>query len=117
MWLFTTYGFYSIVKKMFGNQKEPFQVRSRAKEDLLNIIKAADINRKVIETPEADYHFRITVDNDDLSKILQTLQDGLDYDNFKAAVGKVKGQTDKLDSYHRIWAEMYHYQGLKDGHN
>jgi len=113
MWLFTKYGFYSIVKKKFGNQVKPFQLRARKQKDLENLIRIAMLETKITETLQADYHYRITVDEKELIWILEVLADHLDYENFKSMIAGQADQKDKLSAYHNIWAAMYSFQNQK----
>jgi hypothetical protein len=54
VWCFAKFGGYSIVR--CHGKTDQWQVRSRAREDLLNLIKAADLrDQKVIETLGRDY--------------------------------------------------------------
>ncbi len=113
MWIFTKQGFFSIVKKKYLDQPKPFQVRARSLQDLENLIKEAQLDEEVIETPYADYFFRIIADDKDLEKILTVLQQDLKYENFKDMVGRQKDQRDKLEAYHKVWNVMYNYQNKK----
>ncbi len=110
MWLFTKYGFYSIVKKQFGDQVKPYQIRAREEKDLQNLISKVGLDESVISTLHADYHYRIIVDDDELSKILKFLQDNIDYDNFKSEVARNSDQRGKLNAYHKVWGVMYDIQ-------
>jgi len=86
MWLFTKYGFFSIVKKQFKEDDPPFQIRSRESGDLKNPCRLCELEKEIIHTPHADYHYRITVDQLDLNKIMNCLEDSIDYDNFKSMI-------------------------------
>jgi len=115
MWLFTKYGFYSIVRKPFSGIKEtyeekPFQVRSRIKDDLNNLKKAAEIESEVIETKNSDYRYRMFVGKEDFLSVMNALVDSVDYPNFKNEVAKHRDQRHKLHSYHDIWRLMYNIQ-------
>jgi len=111
MWLFTKHGFYSVVKKKFGDQVKPFQVRGRSKGDLVNLIERCHLDEKVIHTPHADYHYRITVDGEELNRIFELMQKSLDYENFKSMIADQSGQSSKLVAYHEIWNSMNKFQG------
>jgi hypothetical protein len=113
MWIFSKQGFFSIVKKKYLDQPKPYQIRARSLNDLENLIKAADLEEEIIETPYADYFFRIIADQADLEKIFNILQKELKYENFKNMVGRHEDQRDKLDAYHKIWKTMYNYQNEK----
>lgn len=110
MWLFTKYGFYSVVKKKYADQVKPFQIRARKLDDLLNLKLHVNLTEEVIETKHADYHYRLVIDEEELNAIIKFTVDNIDYDNFKNEVGRQENQRDKLVSYHKIWDVMYGYQ-------
>lgn len=99
MWLMTKYGFYSIVQKSPGC----YHVRSREKQDIENLIKAANLSSDISihESSEADYRFRIIVDQAILTSIFQYLGSSIDYDNFKGRIDRTTDQSHK--PYHRVW--------------
>lgn len=52
MWLFTIYGFYSVVRGSGG-----WHIRSRVKEDLAKLQEVAGVKAPVIESPSpSDFH-------------------------------------------------------------
>lgn len=98
MWLMTKHGFYSIVQK----QPNEYHVRSRERKDLENLSAAVPLpNAKIIETPQADYAYRIIVDKDKLLAILARLGETLDYSNFKGKIDSTPDQAHK--PYHEVW--------------
>jgi hypothetical protein len=106
MWLFTTAGFFSIVAK--GGRD--FQVRARARKDLVRLNHTAKLRLEIIETPHADYRFRVEASAAEVQRMLFALFLGIDYSNFKSAVGEIADQRDKLGPLHTIWREMFDYQ-------
>lgn len=110
MWLFTKYGFYSIVKKKFGDQVKPFQIRARTKVDLENLKDQVSLEENIIETLHADYPYRLIVNEDELARCMEAFKRNIDYDNFKNEVARHTDQKNKLDAYHDIWRVMYEYQ-------
>jgi len=108
MWIFSKRGFYSIVEdKLLPNK---WQVRARTRVDLENLINANNLQVKLIETPHADYRFRIVVDATQFVSIMSGFAKDVTYTNFKDAVKHVKGQQDKLDILHQIWVLMWKLQ-------
>jgi len=113
MWIASKFGFFSMVKK-----GEEWHVRARAKKDLNNLLRAVfpKVSMykvkgiKILSWDKADYKYRIVIDARVLSRIFMVLEDTLDYDNFKAEVGKTAGQKNKLDIYHHWWSDMRRYQ-------
>ncbi len=102
MWLMTTYGFFSIVRK--GEQE--FHVRARVKEDLERLRAAAGLTEPVLTTRPADYRYRLVVGQDGIRRIMDILARSITYPNFKEQVGRQPDQKDKLPAYHRIWEIM-----------
>lgn len=112
MWIASKFGWFSIVKEKSG---PGFMVRARSRADLEQLTAAvAACNEEklpaIIETPEADYRFRIVIGNSQLWDVMEALVESVDYSNFKGEIAKTKGQRDKLEPYHRIWSVMAGYQ-------
>jgi len=107
MWLATQHGFYSIVQK----DHDLYFIRARVRKDLENLKALAQLDREVLEWPEADYRYRVKVDFEDLLEVLVQLCGALDYPNFKARVYEREDQADKLGRYHRFWEMMADLQG------
>ncbi|MFZ4696084.1 MAG: hypothetical protein ACOYMV_13245 [Verrucomicrobiia bacterium] len=109
MWLFTRFGFYSIVRKDDG-----IHVRGRVRKDLENLKQAAKLDGDILDWrrpkpggAKADYPYRIILtDNADLRKVMRLLADTLDYDNFKNRVATLPDQRAKLGAYHEVWGLM-----------
>lgn len=125
MWLFTTDGFFSAVE----NKKDSnlIHVRSRWKEDLENLKRAliksslestfdyplhresnASWNNgmkalEIIDTPSADYPFRIDVPRDEWIIFVTTASLRINYSNFKEAIAEKEESNDRLERYHNVW--------------
>lgn len=109
MWIASKYGFYSIVKK-----EDVFHVRARCRADLENLRVASGIDDDVKESyPGSDYPWRLIVGGESLAKVFDSLEESIDYGNFKGMIGGTPNQRNKLDAYHRIWAEMNRWQESK----
>lgn len=89
MWLFTKYGFFSVVcahKKAGEVDYNTFQVRARVREHLENLLvqfKWTLNGYKIFETKDSDYQFRIFVAREDWSNVMSSMEDQIDYTNFK----------------------------------
>lgn len=105
MWICSTLGYFSIVKK-----EGDFYVRARTPKDLENLKKAAGINDEVKQFPNTDYVARLIVDKKTLDKIYGALQNTINYPNFKDEIHDSPSQRDKLGYYSKIWEIMYTYQ-------
>lgn len=116
MWLFTKFGFYSVVKAEHTRKKGLFQIRARHDADLMNLKNEVNIlaKKKIHRYPDADYRYRIFVWGSELSEVFVTLQDKLDYSNFKNEVVATPNQKEKYGYYTKVWGVMYGYQRAKE---
>jgi len=105
MWIFTKYGFISIVQH--NSMPGHFQVKSRVIDPLEQLWPSHEID--VIEW--ADYRFRITIPKDEVVPIIVRELEGVSYTSFK-------NQCEGEEGYHyaltRVWAIMYNYQQRKE---
>lgn len=99
MWLMTKSGMYSIVFK-----EEVYQVRSRVRKDLQNLIEGVNFTGEITETGNSDYPFRIYVDMEGLLLVLGFLATEVNYDNFKDMIAETPDQRHKLKFYEEIWS-------------
>ena len=112
MWLITTTGFYSIVEKPWDKKDGTLTVRARAKTDLESL-RAAGLPElgDVKEDTDADYRFRAQAPKSAVARAVQTQVEGIDYDNFKTAVGKRQGK-ERAHTYLDVWAAL---RPIQDG--
>src|SRR5882762_95483 len=97
MWIFSQDGFYSIVQKGEG-----FHVRTRLKQDLVNVGLVATKSYA-----GSDYPWRAILANQvELQKLMGKLGSSIDYPNFKAHVSERPDQKHRVPAYHQIWAIM-----------
>lgn len=120
MWIFTQYGFFSVVCAREGNgsMSQPvdcdrMMVRARAKKHLVALRKRfnqqlADL--PILETDNSEYRYRVFISKTVWSTIQSALAEEIDYDNFKSAVGKAGSDSDYLESLHNVWSVMYRLQ-------
>lgn len=89
MWLCTTLGFFSIVRKEY----ETFHIRARSRADLESLLAAlgkgsATASRPALQCvtsyPGSDYPWRILCPASELPRVFTTLQETLCYENFKS---------------------------------
>lgn len=105
MWIITTVGFFSIVRK----GKEPvLTVRARRLEDL-DRLKAKYLPSLAIEkrraTVDTDYPFRGTVDQTSFAMALADMALSIDYPNFKDAAKAEQG-ADVGQVYMTVWSDL-----------
>mgnify|MGYP000919482379 CR=1 FL=1 len=109
MWIFSKYGFYSIVKKPYTGEKGNVQIRARLKNDIIKLKEVAGLDHDIKVDEHADYPYRIIVEDADLTKVMKVLEESIDYSNFKdtvhaldhSAIGKFRNRA-----YMNVWAEM-----------
>lgn len=106
MWLFTTDGFFSAVQV----RKEPeyLLVRARIRNDLVNLLRVVKKPKtKIMETPKADYPFRIVLHKLDWTYYLVSACHEIDYDNFKSRIKDIPRHRAYLD----VWSTMRGIEG------
>lgn len=90
MWLFTRYGFFSVVQD--HQKRKNVLIRARNRKHLEDLFVSLDFHtphsaKEVIEeTPDRDYRYRVSVDRRAYAGLLQSLAMDLDYPNFKDSV-------------------------------
>jgi len=112
MWIFTPFGFFSVVS-MRGNT-DLLLVRGRVRNDLIamhhalrTIATSHDLRHpSAVETnAHADYPYRCTVHRRTFVQAFTHWIDvDLTYPNFKDEVGRV--DTDRAHVYHEVWAVL-----------
>lgn len=108
MWLFTTMGFFSATRSAVEPDK--FQIRARVRNDLVCLMDTLGFFETILETPEADYRYRIIVDPETFGQICAALPDQVTYTNFKGAMAQFPEQKAKLPALHDVWAVMQRLQ-------
>lgn len=109
MWLFTRHGFYSVVRDTYSRDRDHMAIRARDREHLENLGKLVDSGR-IIETPEADYRWRIVVPRRVwLERIMPALAEDVEYTNFKKSV---PNDTYDVGNWilHDMWETLYRFQ-------
>lgn len=124
MWLFTVYGFFSVV--CVKNDHTIVMVRARRKEHLVKLQAAAMrgnythedeiAEAEILDQPGSDYRWRIKVNREAWANFAFHLSMGIDYNNFKSEVSRVQGSTPKAagdtssktytSALHDIWSVM-----------
>jgi 8-oxo-dGTP pyrophosphatase MutT (NUDIX family) len=103
MWIFTTFGFFSIVQKT-GEQR--LTVRARASEDLDRL--RADYMPELSATVTGagtDYPHRAFIEREALAGGLSRIAGDLRYPNFKTEVARVLGGR-RAHLYGRVWEDL-----------
>jgi hypothetical protein len=100
MWVFTQYGFYSIVHK--DSDEHHLLVRARFRGDLERLRKKEPRLGRTIVTEDADYRFRAFIPREAAAELFATLMRELMYANFKAHAAEFLG-NEHLSAYHEVW--------------
>lgn len=110
MWIFTTFGFFSIVAHR--EKPEHLLVRARQRTDLFNLLQKLPQGYKKpepFEDPYADYRWRAVVERPAVAFLLSRICDQMAYDNFKNAVAESQG-LDRAKLYSAVWSTVRHLQ-------
>jgi hypothetical protein len=109
MWVFTTFGFFSVVQHR--GKPDRLLVRGRVRADV------EALARRLVEplqhTPNADYPYRVEVDRLDFATVMTEAVDGVDYDNFKNAVAEQQGAV-RATVYHDVWQDLLLLQSRRE---
>lgn len=102
MWLFTEYGFYSIVQK---SGEDCLTVRARVKADLDALRKRVPELSSTVTGGGTDYPYRAFVSHEALAAGMADTVKSIDYSNFKNRVADNLGRS-RESVYHRVWAAL-----------
>lgn len=106
MWIMTTVGFFSIVRKP-SDDADTLTVRSRVRDDLKQLRKAYLPNLSLIaENTGSDYPYRAQVDRSELANALGRMILDLNYSNFKDEVYRQQGLK-RAKAYGLVWEVLY----------
>lgn len=108
MWLFTVDGFYSAVKDAYCQEGE-IVVRSRQREDLQRFLKRVGLKGKILEFPEADYLYRVTVPHTAWTDYVTRMATELNYPNFKRTIANT-GDHERHHTYGECWFALRTWQ-------
>jgi len=109
MWIFTTFGFFSVVQKPVspGAPSGKLVIRSRVPGDL-EALKADYMPEmgEIIATPDGDYKFRAAITHAAFAEGMAKVALDIDYDNFKTEVSMRAGY-DRAQVYHEVWKAAF----------
>lgn len=113
MWLFTKYGFFSVTQHT--KRRDNIQIRARTDQDLRDLKDAfPPLDRcPIIETPDADYRWRLIVQRWKWEIVGAHLVADIDYGNFKGKIATIPTQREKGPMLHDIWDVHHRYQQRK----
>lgn len=106
MWLFTRYGFLSVVRDV--NNAGRVLIRARRRDHLERLCGRFGLTAaKIQETPENDYPFRLFVGRAVWIGVAWAMAEDIDYGNFKDEVQRSEGATEYERSLHSVWGTMH----------
>jgi hypothetical protein len=103
MWIFSKDGFFSAVEHL--DNAENLMVRARCREDIERL--AERLGAEVVQTPDADYAYRITLSKQAFADYMRDAVMDLDYPNFKSACA---GHGTRARAYMNVWSAMRRLQ-------
>ena len=130
MWIFTTIGFFSCVcghPAKYGDPADTSVVMIRARErSSLAALKSLVYKHEggleatalglainaaeIVESPDNDYRFRITIPQDVFPSLMFFLAAQVKYDNFKSATMAAQGRSLYESALHSVWHVMHALQ-------
>ena len=108
MWIFKNNAFVSIVEDK--DWPDALWVRARVAGDLERFFEGTDAALDVIETPDADYRFRVCVSREIAAKAVTTAVESVDYVNFKNSISNDKAGDRRHHAYLDVWRAMFRFQ-------
>jgi hypothetical protein len=110
MWIFTTFGFFSIVHKQGSPQ---LTVRARVSEDLDQLRERyLPSLSPTIAGAGTDYRYRATVSHEHLALAMAAIARDVDYPNFKSAVARQQdGRREAV--YHKVWDALWQLERIE----
>jgi hypothetical protein len=126
MWLFTKYGFFSVVCARRGKgesvklDQKLLMVRARDRDHIEGLKRrfSRELGSYGIkESPSNDYRFRIFVPRKVWLGVARALAADIDYGNFKSEAARTQGKAgdDYIDVLHTVWSVAYRAQSKKYG--
>lgn len=121
MWLFTRYGFYSIVSARQGGRRhgpidpDQLMVRARRREHLEALqarFPEALGSVPIADSTDTDYAHRIVVPKATWVRVAAALAEEIEYGNFKSEVASHLGAGGAAYEHalHEVWSVMYGLQ-------
>ena len=118
MWLFTQYGFFSVVcardltGKTKGIDPNTFMVRARSRQHLESLqSRCAELRGfEIADTKDTDYRYRLVVPKPVWEKVASELTAEIDYGNFKSRAYETAGDKHYVNALHDVWEVMHRLQ-------
>lgn len=111
MWVLTTTGFYSIVKKP-SDPPGKLTIRSRIREDLLKLKPYLPSMEYIVESDDSDYRYRTFASPEDVAEALSKIAVEINYSNFKDRISQDSPHRGFI--YSQVWAELLRLENLDE---
>ena len=102
MWIMTTDGFYSTVKK--PDQTDALTVRARVKKDLENLLDKLKLGVEIRTGVGTDYPYRITIKQEEWAEYLHKAAMDIGYSNCKDSLAL--SDNNRHYVYFRCWEAL-----------
>ena len=103
MWILTTVGFFSVVRKR-GDELLTVRARVRTDLDALRERWLPELG-PTKSNAGTDYRYRATVAPQALAGAMQRMALAIDYSNFKNEVASTQGK-ERAHAYHEVWSAL-----------
>lgn len=104
MYIFSKYGFYSVVKNNYPGEEGDIQVRGRLLGDMIMLKTAAELAHRAIRFATGkDYPYRMILTAEEFDKVMKILSESVDYKQFKLQISR---QADS-DSFGDVRLAVY----------
>jgi len=121
MWIFTRYGFVSIVcaRKADGSiDEDTLMVRARSRKHLETLRarfpESEFAKAEIISNAGTDYRFRVIVSKTGWAMVVSELVTEQTWSNFKneasGYANKMKSSTTYIHALHQVWEVMFRFQ-------
>jgi hypothetical protein len=118
VWLFTQYGFYSVVcardlsGKSTAIDEDLLMVRGRSRRHLESLRERFPQLQgcEIAETANTDYRYRLVVPKAVWADVARDLAAEIDYGNFKSRAHRQAGDPRYVDALHDVWDVMHRLQ-------
>lgn len=104
MWVLTTFGFFSTVRKP-GDDHLTVRARNAGDLDRLRDRYLPALG-ETIEGAGSDYRFRAAADAEEFAEAMAAVARDIDYANFKSEVNRRMGPR-RSHVYGRVWSELH----------
>lgn len=109
MWIFTTFGFFSVIADTKAPEGDLLWVRARVRKDLERLKERYlpdPYSSPIIELANRDYPYRVSVFRQNWKAAMVRIVNDLNYSNFKNEVER-DDSVERHDLYTKVWGVMH----------